>query len=64
MVKKYIVTTVESDSEWGASFDKEYFDTYEEAVKRRDHLNKLHREDNNQNWLLFAQDEIKIVEIS
>lgn len=66
MKEKYQVTVIESERGWGQKIEYELFDTYEEAVKYRDHINSF----NNPlkpgeivpDWYMIAKQKISIVE--
>lgn len=64
MTVKYEVCTIESEAGWGQTREYAYFDTVEEAIKYRDHINSF----NDPNltitpaWYMIAEKEIRVVE--
>lgn len=67
MALKYIVTTVERERGWGARFEYDEFDTYEEAVTYRDNINAYNKplgpDEKVPDWYMVAEQEIKLKEV-
>ena len=66
MAIKYEVCTIESERSWGQTREYEYFDTVEEAIKYRDHINSfnapLKAGEIAPDWYMIAEQNIRIVE--
>lgn len=63
MAIKYEVCVIESERGWGQIREYEYFDTIEEAIKYRDHVNSFNQPaDIAPDWYMVAEQEIRVVE--
>ncbi len=66
MKVKYEVCTIESERGWGQKREYEYFDTVEEAIKYRDHINSFNKplEEGEiaPDWYMVAEHEIRVIE--
>jgi len=66
MTHKFRVTIVESERGWGRKTEYDYFDTVEEAIKFRDHINSFNEPVSHlsevPDWYMYAEKEITVVE--
>lgn len=64
MAVKYEVCTIESERGWGQTREYAYFDTVEEAIKYRDHINSFNEPPQKiaPDWYMIAEKEIRVVE--
>lgn len=64
MKVKYEVCTIESERGWGQKREYHLFDTVEEAIKYRDHINSFNEppEAIAPDWYMVAEKEIRTVE--
>jgi hypothetical protein len=62
MAVKYEVCIIESEAGWGQKREYEYFDTVEEAIKRRDKINSYNKPGPAPSWYMIAVKEIRVVE--
>jgi hypothetical protein len=62
MKVKYEVCTIESERGWGQTREYALFDTIEEAIKYRDHINSFNQLPIAPDWYMIAEKEIRVVE--
>lgn len=63
MAIKYEVCTIESEAGWGQKREYTYFDTAEEAIKYRDHINSFNDPTESvPDWYMIAEKEIRVME--
>ena len=63
MAVKYQVCVIESERGWGQKREYDLFDTVEEAIKYRDHINSFNKpSDIAPDWYMIAEQEIRVVE--
>lgn len=67
MTYKFQVTTVESERGWGQRYERELFDTFEEAKAYRDRVNSFNKPlkpgEIAPDWYMIADQKIEVVEI-
>jgi hypothetical protein len=62
MTIKYEVCVIESERGWGQKREYHLFDTVEEAIEYRDHVNSFNEPGPAPDWYMIAEKEIKVVE--
>ena len=66
MAVKYEVCTIESEAGWGQRREYKLFDTVEEAIKYRDHINSFNKPlkagEIVPDWYMIAEKEIRVCE--
>jgi hypothetical protein len=67
MTHKFQVTTIESERGWGQRYERELFDTFEEAKAYRDRINSFNEPlkpgDIAPDWYMVADQKIEVVEV-
>jgi hypothetical protein len=67
MTHKFQVTTIESERGWGRRYERELFDTFEEAKTYRDRINSFNKPlgpgEFVPDYYITALDEILVIEL-
>jgi len=67
MTHKFQVTTIESESGWGQRYERELFDTVEEAIAYRDRINSFNKPlkvgEIVPDYYMVADQKIEVVEV-
>jgi len=67
MTHKFQVTTIESERGWGQRYERELFDTFEEAKAYRDRINSSNKPlgpgEIAPDWYMVADQKIEVVEV-
>ncbi len=58
------LTILESERGWGSKREYEFFESYQEALDRKAHINSFNVEKQAPDWYMIAEDieELKVVE--
>lgn len=67
MTHKFQVTTIESERGWGQRYERELFDTVEEAISYRDRINSFNKPlkagEIAPDYYMAADQKIEVVEV-
>jgi len=65
MTHKFQVTTIESERGWGQRYERELFDTFDEAKAYRDRINSFNKPGEiAPDWYMIADQKIEVVEVN
>lgn len=63
-MSKFRLTVLESERGWGSKREYEFFESYQEALDRKTHINSFNTMGHAPDWYMIAEDieELKVVE--